>query len=81
MLRQEEEAIPLEIDGERKCTGCAHYLVCGVMRQFHPFMEEWAAVDLPGYQAQGPPIDPQDLAQICDAYVPILRIPTPEEAV
>lgn len=41
------------------CAKCPHVRVCAVIRAFSPLMGNWE---------EDPPIDPNDLAKICEAY-------------
>lgn len=45
------------------CRNCAHYEVCSIIQGFAPMMDGWHTDD--------PPVDPHDLAAICDAYKPV----------
>lgn len=52
------------ISADVSCDNCAHQQICTLQSGLAPMLEGWKAGD------QGPPIDINDLAVICDVYLP-----------
>lgn len=54
------------VDPDASCHKCAHYDVCAILNRF-------AAVAIEGTNVQDPadaPVQPDELAKICDSYAP-----------
>jgi hypothetical protein len=58
------EVIPEDVS----CADCKHRQVCVILSSFSPQLDDeaWDA----GLEDEGSPIDPMDLAKVCDAYDP-----------
>lgn len=50
------------VDPDASCLDCAHFGVCGVVNRFVAVLDEATNDE--------PPMEPDDLAKICDAYTP-----------
>lgn len=52
--------------GDVSCENCAHKPVCAIFEGFAPMMADYAE----GGDPADAPVDPTELAVICDEYVP-----------
>jgi hypothetical protein len=77
-----ESSVPegMEIISDNvSCANCEHRQVCVILSSFAPQLadENWDA----GLEDEGSPIDPMDLAKVCDSYAPEEGEDAPKQAV
>lgn len=65
----DDDAEGVVAGGDVDCRNCVHKRVCSLFGGIAPMLQDYAADE--SVQGEEPPIDPTDLAVICDEFEPV----------